>query len=219
MFDSLNLSGTGIWAAIARGDQSQVASDAMKAAATQALTEWAQGKNGAKMPLPLRFTADGKRALGLSNRSPAYMALIARQQGGRYVPYRSPRRGLNWGELALALATFAGNPRAIQQLMMTAAKVVSRSAGAHMADVITTPGGFRVRASGGRRVRVNLTLPAARVLNRVQGEAGVRYRSELIGWERPQARPGAVWIMNRTGRLFWIELDNRLRRQAPARVA
>lgn len=78
----------------------------------------------------------------------------------------------------------------------------------HMRDIVTTPAGFTVRATGGgdSEVRSVMRVRGARVLNYVS----VVYRREFLGFHRPQRAPDRKWILLRRNAIVRELLSARL---------
>jgi hypothetical protein len=145
----------------------------MSACLTQALREYAEGR---LRPANLgdRFKPTAFARYNLTRRQGRYMQAQRRAMGAP-TPYVSPNRR-NFFRTAMALAK--GNLAAAAAAL---ARDLASKKGTHLRDDIRKPGsGYQIRASGTRSVRVRITYPAARILNRIRRGANAEaYRREL----------------------------------------
>lgn len=118
---------------------------------------------------------------------------------GTIRPYYSPRK-LNFLKVAKAITDRNMNP------MKLLRAVGSLNKGPHMADLLKMPGvGFAVKSSGKRKVVTRLTLPGARILNKLGGRGKI-YREELLDMSLGGARDFRAIkreIKERLEAIFW----------------
>lgn len=155
-----------------------------KAAQIQGWSDWIEGRAQTKLRDRLGFQAFA--LYQFSARSAQYQKRQRKILGATRA-YFSPRGG-NFAGLAQSLADLAagrGNMLAvIQQLRRHV-----RSHGGHLVDLVHRPGGWRVRAAASvNAARSELTLPGARILNRIRPPHGERYRRELLDLARGGGR-------------------------------
>lgn len=120
----------------------------------------------------LRFSPRAYDALGLTRRTEKYEQRKARMFGGRIIPYVSP----------------------------------GRSGTVHMRDLLRVRGpmGYeakRIPLGGKRAASTKLTLPGARILNRVRQPFGEKYRQEMLQLKGRALKQGQA-IAKRANEIF-----------------
>lgn len=198
----LTLTFSGLFAAAMQGNLEDWIERQARSCLVDSVEEWIVGRQSPS--LRDRFGPNAYSRYGFTRRTPKYEKAQKRVLGAAQ-PYASPR-GLNFQRAALAIAKGAGDPRAI----VRAARDLIHQFGTPMRVRIFQPGGHTVRAVGSRLIRVRLTLPGARNLNRGGAKSAV-YQKELLDMSLA-ARRDERWIFLRCDQLMrervWWVLNN-----------
>jgi len=142
-----------------RPDVDQVVADLAASCWVDTFVEYMTGTMPAGVSVRDRFEPSAFTTYNLQARNHWYQRLQMRRIG-HLVPFFSPR-AVNWARLATALTKpSAGN-------IQGALRDLARQTMPHMRDMISKPGiGWRIKVSGKRKVKVTLSYPGARILNR-----------------------------------------------------
>lgn len=190
----LQLTFGGLLGRVRKGDLGNEVKARTKSCLEDAVKEWVTGRQSASLSSRMKPGALG--TYGFKRRSPEYVKQQIRSLGAE-TPYASPRGNLNFARLATELAKGANaNPLAIARAMQS----LARNMRTPMRKLVVRPGGYLVRVTGGTKLKVKITLPGARILNK-GGSRNEAYRRELLDFSKGGGRDRA-WIFARCQQLM-----------------
>lgn len=184
----------GLYGRVARGQGRDLANRAGRVAVEQATTEWITRRGDPS--LTARMQPSAFAVYGMKRRTEGYMKDQIRANGVAQ-PYASPRR-FNWARIAQIIAK---GDKADPRQLLNALAAIQRRNTTPMRQLVVRPGGYRVRITGGNKVRARITLPGARALNR-GGSRNEAYRRELLDFSKGAGRDSR-WIWRRVRDLMF----------------
>lgn len=204
---SMKMSFSGLFGRLRKGDLANEVRTRTRSCLEDAVKDWVTGKQDPS--LSSRVGPAALATYGFKRRSPAYVKQQIRTLG-REQPYASPR-WTNYGRLADAL--LKGDPRAI----LRATQWLVRNSRTPMRKLITRPGGYAISVKGGNTLKVKITLPGARILNR-GGSRNEVYRKQLLDMSLGGGRDRA-FIYARCQELMQTRVFGFLSGGGPGRVS
>lgn len=167
----------GLLGRVRKGDLGNEVKRRTKSCLEDAVRDWVTGRQSASLSSRMKPGAIG--AYGFKRRSPKYVKQQIRSMGAE-TPYASPRGTLNFARLTTELLKGGNaNPLVIARAM----KSLARNMRTPMRKLVVRPGGYLIRITGGTRIKVKLTLPGARILNK-GGSRNEAYRRELLDFTK-----------------------------------
>lgn len=184
----------GLFARLKKGDAGDIVRNNARGCLKQAVEEYVTGTQTPS--LSKRMVPGAIMAYGFKRRSPEYVKQQIRDGGGER-PYASPRK-TNYARLALIISQ---PHRFSPQQLLKATEALARAYRTPMRRLVTRSGGYNIQVAGAARVlRIKLTLPGARILNR-GGSRNEAYRNQLLDLSLGAGRDRA-FIYARTHQLM-----------------
>lgn len=181
---NIKLTFGGLLGRVRKGDIGNEVKARTKSCLEEAVKDWVTGRQSASLSSRMKPGAIG--TYGFKRRSPEYVKQQIRRLGAE-IPYASPRYALNFARLATELAKGArANPLALAR----AAQSLARNMRTPMRKLVVRPGGYLIRITGGTAIKVKLTLPGARIMNK-GGSRNEAYRRELLDFDKGAGRDRA----------------------------
>ncbi len=184
----------GLFGRMKRGDAANLVRSTARACLHQAVEEYVTGTQ--EPSLSKRMVPGAIMSYGFKRRDPEYVKQQKRDGGGER-PYSSPRK-TNYARLAMIIS----RPDRVSPLqLLRATEALARAYRTPMKKLVTRPGGYRILVAGaGNVLRIKLTLPGARILNR-GGSRNEAYRNQLLDLSLGAGRDRA-FIFARTHELM-----------------
>jgi hypothetical protein len=163
---------TGLFGRLRKGDLANEIRTKTKGCLEDAVKDYVTGTQDPS--LSSRMKPGAINVYGFKRRSPEYVKQQIRRNGSD-APYNSPR----YTDLTRLAQIISRGDRISALQLLRASEALARAHRTPMRKLVTRPGGYRIAISGANTLKVKLTLPGAKILNRGGGR-NEAYRRQLL---------------------------------------